>query len=241
MDDVIGKPFEPETLIRAVAAHVRTCPSDRTQAAASPAPARAWPTVPGIDTANAADQLGNDSALFCRLLARMLPEELAWLEPAAASGRPDLASWASRAHRLRGAATTLGARRVGALAGGLEAASRQGDEIAARTALLSLMEGVQKLQVDAQPALQVWAAEHEAALRATPQGAWPAADEFAALLHSLHACDLSATSQFDRLRPGLRAQLGPSAYAELDELIATLRFAEAAALLDPGAHRPAGA
>lgn len=264
MDDFISKPIDPEGLIRTLRRHalrvrraplsadIRPLPSALPVSllVSVPAPATLpWPEIDGIDRAEVARRLGDDTALFLRLLERLLREfDDLTVAPAAAlpAGLVARAALAARVHRLRGSAGMLGAHAVQECAQRLEACllSAAADEPPPRTttptATTTAVGGDSMLAVlgAALRALKVASAEARQSASARSVEAPLEADvipltaaQSADLAGRLRSQDLSALDTFRRLAPALRATVGDARFGPLREAIENLRFAQALELL----------
>ncbi|WP_425261491.1 PAS domain S-box protein [Rubrivivax sp. RP6-9] len=248
MNDVVGKPFDPQALVACIRRHVAlgaTLPAARGTPAA---PAVPWPQIAGIDAADAGRRMGQDAALFLGLLRRMLADfaDLGTLpqpdgdDAAVAQAAQALAA---RLHRLKGTAGTLGAKALEAQAAAAEAACLRIErgERASAAALAALVQPLVQqlaaLQQAAQPVLEQREDEPE------PQAgsAEPVLDVQAlrALLAQLQASDLGALQCFAELGPALRRRLGRSAHAALRTQMDDLDFGAVARVLAPLAATPA--
>ncbi|TXC65513.1 response regulator [Piscinibacter aquaticus] len=90
MNDVLGKPFEPSTLVACIRRYVTIDPEAAAAAAAAAASADAaqaaaqgWPAIEGIDAADASRRMGGDVNLFHAMLKRLLRDFADLAEPLA--------------------------------------------------------------------------------------------------------------------------------------------------------------
>ncbi len=254
MNDVLGKPFEPEGLVACILRHVgdkpRTGTASAPAAPASPAtsdplarasqpaqPARpgtpAWPTLTGLELTDVQRRLGGDLALFRTLLARML-EENADLEaqPAGTPGDQALPTLARRLHKLKAAAGTLGSPVLARMATAAETACLANDAETARqqlaqvaTELLTLRDTTREFLA---PADDTAAPSDDAAPAPAPLD-----DAAMRQLRALLADnDLAALQQLEQLKPSLRRQLPAERFEQLQRHLADLDFNAAAQVLD---------
>jgi len=228
MDAFIGKPFEPAQLLQTLYKLTGQGGAPTWTPARPTDSGTPWPQVPGIDAAGARLRLGGDAALFVSLLQRLLDEyeDLA-ASPAAALDDAALEALAARAHRLRGAAATLGASDLQAGAAALEATCRAADLALARCALPVLQTSLRILDATARPILHAWepparsvSAESRAARGTRPQ-----------LVTLLREQRLAAIELFNNLQPELEADLGAARFRDLKTQVETLQFTQAAELL----------
>jgi light-regulated signal transduction histidine kinase (bacteriophytochrome)/CheY-like chemotaxis protein/HPt (histidine-containing phosphotransfer) domain-containing protein len=129
MDGFIAKPIDAVTLVASVRNHIA---SARVPAEihAEPQPSGglvSWPEIAGIDVADARKHLCDDAALFRALLQRFLSDYSHITVPSSRSAPAVLAELASRLHRLKGAAGTLGAKAIQHVAAEAETACADGD------------------------------------------------------------------------------------------------------------------
>ncbi|MEK8049276.1 CHASE domain-containing protein [Ideonella sp. DXS22W] len=252
MNDFISKPLSPQALVQTLRLHVERArgaplvPRPRPQPAA--ALAAAWPAVPGLDTAEAAQRLQGDAALLARLLRRLLRESADLMPPAAPALPPtpgERQALARRLHTLRGSAAMLGAEAVAGQARVAEAAVLACDTAGAPAADAPLAQAGQALAALAQAlgtladALAPWLAIQTAPARqaqaagAVPVGAAEAAPELARtlppealdqLVMLLRLQDFAAVAAFEALAPALRAHHGAAEVEALAEAMARLDF-----------------
>ena len=237
MDDYIVKPFDAQQLMRSVLRHVQPSGSQRARIpVASPnaatQPHAPWPEIDGIDSEDARERLNNDFELFRSMLKRLLGEfaDVALPEQVADAGI--LATHAGRMHKLRGSAGLLGAKSIQRLAGEAEAACVGGDVALAAPLAVDLASELHRIRQSAEPAFQSRQAPAEEAL---VQGEGPLEmDALAELVGLLRQQRLSAMDRFKALSPQLRGHLSQGEYERLEEHLDSLRFSDAADILETG-------
>ncbi|MFN3303180.1 MAG: response regulator [Roseateles sp.] len=235
MDDFLTKPLDPEALVRTLRRHIvaqRGAPlPDHGRDDDTPLSSD-WPLIEGIDGQGTARRLGDDAALFRRLLGKLLAtHDAAWVSSVAALS-PDQA--AASLHKLRGSAGLLGAQAVQDLAAEGEQRLRQGASLKELTELLrQLSKSLLALHESASPWLtQTMDTVSDAGTTSLTDGP----ERYAALLDLLRQQDLAAGDLMKRLRPwfceqGLSAQMVAAIEIHVDEL----EFDEALRLLE--AHK----
>jgi len=232
MDDFLTKPLDPETLVRTLRRHIearRGAPLPVRSSDAQTALPADWPLIDGIDLQGTVHRLGGDTALFHRLLARLLQShDSEWVK-----GLVELPAEQAVAHlhKLRGSAGLLGAQRVQALAAEGEERLRDGATPAELTALLgSLSQSIAALH----SAADAWLAQ-PLTTSAGPQES-PLADAqaaFAELLSLLRRQDLEAGNVLQSLRLWLREQgLGAEELDAVERCVEDLDFEKALSLLE---------
>ncbi|MFG6430414.1 PAS domain S-box protein [Roseateles sp. LYH14W] len=221
MNTVVGKPFDPETLVLAIRRLAAAAPASAEDMSEPPAAAAGcpadWPRLDGVDARLSFRQLKGDTAL----LRRVFEHTLATLRELAAAADTGAAPdrLAGLLHDLKGMAGTLGAAPLRALAGEAERLLRAGDSAAAQPLLAAIaalaagLEGQRERLPAAAPA---------AAAAAAPAPLQQQA--LAALMQRLTANDLSAQEAFRPLMPALRQRLGDEAFARLETDIDSLAF-----------------
>lgn len=245
MDRFLTKPLDPEQLLATVGELLDLRGVVRPSAAADgPVPAAPaapaggdWPTIDGIDAAQAMRRLGGDQGLLRRSLRRLVDEFGALADEALPDNLADVERQrlAARVHKLRGGAGLIAADALHRRAGTLENALRDGAPGAALTEPWQAMQAaLRRLML----AAGQWLQHSEPAARPAADVA-PADDAAVASLHALlDQHDLEALSHFEHQRDPLRARLGDARFGELAERIEALDFGAAAALL--GAERGGG-
>ncbi len=237
MNEVLGKPIDPDELVRCVQSLALATGEARAAmpAAAPSAPGRDWPAIEGIDAARASFHLRGDAVLFARLLRQTLADFADFADPAvpapAAGTVGDAATLAARLHQLKGSAATLAASRLAAAASQAEAAARTGAGNLPRPLRTELAQALQAL-AHASAALPT-----EPAPPVATVAAGTAIDPAAVvrLRSQLHQRDLAAMDGFAELAPYLREHLGESAFGALRSHVEQLDFGAAAQELE-GLH-----
>ena len=228
MNEMVGKPFDPDDLVACILRHVPIPAGLPLRARPRPAtaPAASWPAIEGVDMADAQRRLGGDLALMRSLLKRML-SNFADLEAAQAPRADALPELARRLHQLKGSAGTLGAGALESAAVATETACQAGSLSGVGQGLLQLAEQLRALRQASADFLAPPAEPPPA--EAAPQPLQPAAID--ALHQLLQACDLAALHSMERLAPALRQQLGEKRFAQLRAHVDELAFSEAAEIV----------
>jgi HPt (histidine-containing phosphotransfer) domain-containing protein len=182
--------------------------------------------------------------LFKSLLGRMLTEftDLARPDCTALGEEAVRSKLAARAHKLKGGAGMLGAKRIMKLAGAAEETLlKDRSHGAMEKSLQQLALALTALREEAQPYLEhPPARQAQAAIAADPRP--PNTAQIDELCTLLEAHDLLAIDRFGAAAPGLRGALHSVRFASLSEAIDNLDFAHAAELLrgaPPAAFGPA--
>jgi len=238
MNAFVSKPFQPAALIHCIQEHVAS--GVVVQPAHSVLPPRTtpgkhgWPELSGIDTAEARNRLFDDRVLFRVLLFRLLDEFADLAVPEDLSDARELAQYAARMHKLRGAAGQLGARSIHDLATRLEEGFVVGK--AERTVVLAqtLMLQLKKLRLSAENQFEPALIELSTAAASTPEPRY-----LSQLLELLREQNLGALEQIEGIYPWARKTWGDQQFDPFVRHIQNLRFVEAATILE--AHIPAGA
>ena len=155
MDDFIIKPFDPATLVSSVMKHTVSARVAAREIDQPPQTANgwvAWPEIAGIDMEDARDRLCDDPALFRSLLRRFLGDFSGMAVPPHPSAPPSLAEQASRLHKLKCSAGTLGANAIRHLAAEAEAALVAGNVSGAEERSLELVAHLDALRSSAERA-----------------------------------------------------------------------------------------
>jgi two-component system, sensor histidine kinase and response regulator len=205
----------------------------RDEPASSPAGAgtpQAWPPIAGVDTAQAAHRLGGDLDLFLKSLQRLLNEFDDWARDQGALPDDPLArnALATRLHKLRGIAGTLGITELMQLAQTVETGLLQPAPAAMLDApWLALGEALAELQRHSGPVLL--AASRRPPV---PQAEVAASEaELPHLLDLLQRQDLDALTWWSSRTHWLQGRFGVTLFARVSHLLDDLDFAGASAAL----------
>ncbi|MCA3069095.1 MAG: response regulator [Rhodocyclaceae bacterium] len=243
MDDYLSKPFDAATAVACILSHLRNPPPIEMPAASVPISAPTavasdgeWLQIVGIDTEDARRRMGNNAALFRRMLVRWLRDFADVDLPAGPMDATAFAGCAMRMHRLKGSAGTLGANRIHALASDAEAACRREDETQAIDAFSRVAEAIGQLRASAAlllPEVDADAGRVAPAVEGTA-GAGDDSDPAALLrlVGLLRQQDMAAVDCFEALSPALQRRMDPADHRCLAGYLASLEFDQAAALLD---------
>jgi len=168
------------------------------------------------------------------LLFRLLDEFADLAVPEDLSDAREIAQYAARMHKLRGAAGQLGARSIHDLATRLEEGFVVGK--AERTVVLAqtLMLQLKKLRLSAENQFEPALIELSTAAASTPEPRY-----LSQLLELLREQNLGALEQIEGIYPWARKTWGDQQFDPFVRHIQNLRFVEAATILE--AHIPAGA
>jgi PAS domain S-box-containing protein len=242
MDDFICKPFSGQTLAGSILSHVPAatlrCEALHGEVAnVAQVTKLPWPDIDGIDAADADARWCGDVPLFIAMLSRLFDEFDAIRFPADIEVPGENTRFVRLMHKLRGGACMLGAKKVHALAGQVEAACLGGDLAQAETLSGRLSSEMLLISKSARPVI---AAERIRADKLLLTGAVPIAPsllkEFNALLRKQ---SLAAVDSFTALSPQLRHSMGQTLYEQLRLQIDNLQFEEAANLLQSTQRQPA--
>ena len=249
MDDFIGKPLDPRTLVLTLRRHV-----ERVRRSPLPLPARAgrsprWPLteprasrdaaqippIEGIDQADLLTRLGPDARLFATLLRQVLRDFAVLAElPSGPPGEPERLP--ALLHKLRGSAGMLGAVDVARLAGAAEQALRSGDDPGLDAALQALATGLRCLRDASAEFLARHAEPDDEAPADGPANAPPLhAEDLRELAELLRRQDLAALDRFQILSPALRGAWGAERYRRARAAVDELQFRQALEVLEEGA------
>jgi len=152
MDDFVIKPFDAATLVSSVIQHTvsaRLAAREVHPSSKSPNGLVGWPAIAGIDIEGARNRLCGDPALFRSLLQRFLGDFSGMAVPSHLSVPPGLAEQASRLHKLKCSAGTLGANAVEHLAAEAEAACLAGEGTRAHERSVELFAHLDALRLSA--------------------------------------------------------------------------------------------
>jgi len=232
MDDFLTKPLDPEALVRTLRRHIearRGAPLPVRGSDVQAALPADWPQIEGIAAQGTAHRLGGDTALFHRLLARLLQSHDAdWVKGLAVLQADQVSA---QLHKLRGSAGLLGAQRIQALAAEGEERLRGGATSAELSALLgSLAESISALH----SAAEAWLGQPRATSGGLEEPPLPDAQAaFAELLSLLRRQDLEAGSVLQSLRRWLREQgLHAEEVDAVERCVDELDFEKALGLLE---------
>jgi PAS domain S-box-containing protein len=269
MTDFLTKPLDAELLVRTLRRHVERSrgaplaarPRDTPAAGAMPgtggrnaqlpdppyaaAPGLRWPSISGIQADESRHRLGEDRALFLRLLRRLLTEfqhvardpEGGWVQ--VTEGRRH----AALLHKLRGASGAVAATAVHRLAGDAEVAAQGATPGPALARLMPALDAaLQDLALHAEPWLREGPQPANAGVEAETGQDGPDGDAMASELNRLRSLlqrsDLDALERAQAIDSTLRRRFGPQRHGAWLRALDGLDFAAAAALLDdlPGAE-----
>lgn len=237
MNDYMAKPIDPDRVVQTILRHVhrQTPPQLMPRAPLAARPDQLpWPAVSGIQASAVRERLGGDVLLFVRLLKGFAAEysaprglEGAWALPGSST---QMDNYAKRLHRLHGSAAMLGMvglaqtaerlQRVMASGGDVSSAKEQLPQLVAQ--LARVLAGIAQVQ-------QVTGlAEDSAAPALTPERVLP---DLSGLLRGLHARELSALDDYERLQDELRCALPADEMAQLERAMTALDFDAAAQIL----------
>jgi len=239
MNDFIGKPFDPEALIRKVRRLVEQARGEPIPISISErkpvVPAGASPRLSCIDAEVVQVMFGGDLSLFKSLLARVLrdfadlalPISIASIDQAARS------LLEARAHKLRGSAGMIGATEVMRFAGAAEQALREGCPVdVAELTLRQLAAALTTLQEEADLLLDKPPDADEGSgveVASCPSVETTDIDELRVLLASQN---LAAIDRFNLLSRSLSELLGAARFERLGKAVENLDFALGAEVLN---------
>ena len=185
-----------------------------------------WPEIDGIDSAEARARWRDDGALFSSVLAQLFERFAGICRPTDEFSPEAVGDAAKRMHKLRGAASALGAKSIYFVAGQLEAAYLAGDLGTAAHLKIRLCEEMGRLQKSARPILDARTFKARAPVDAPIKA--ETAHELRRLDELLQRQDLAALALFQSVSPDLEQLLGEDPYRILLGHIENLRFDEAA-------------
>jgi PAS domain S-box-containing protein len=233
MDGYLAKPIDVDELVNVLRRVTGRADAGVLDAGAPAAPGLPPALLPGIDLKATLPRFGGSFTAFAAVFKRFESSQGGVVdEVRALLAAGDRIRAGQLIHRLRGVAANLGATDVAGHALDLEQALRFDDEAAlalrlARLegALATVLEAARELSLDA-------AAPPQETSFAPDEMEQPALqDALAHLRDLLQNNNMKAMAAFDTLRPAL-ARLAPDAVAPLAEAVLTLRFEDAAALVD---------
>ncbi len=228
MDAFLTKPFEPNGLVATILEL-----TGRADAPIAPVPTPArLPPISGVDNSSAtAGMIGDDPAAFIDLLALLVsrnsPDRLrAIAEQSDPIDQPELRS---QLHKFRGGAASLGALSMATIAGDLESQIRSGtaSEESLRAGLRRLADSLDAMADDVQ------AAQARRSVASLETDVAPASKaDLAHLRQLLVGHDLAALTWLESNSGSVRLAIGEDTFERLAELVATLNFDGASALLN---------
>ncbi len=236
VNDFLTKPVDLEELVAVLRRWSEPLPEEPVPAPAfvppggpSPVSPAEFPEITGLDTRGAALLLGHERPFFFQLVRRFAARfgtEPQLIHDDLTRGKG--AAAARRLHALRGITGNIGARDLAATTFALR---------------LDIAEGrpeVAGLLVEFDSQLNALLAALSPWLETPPAGAVDLGDAvpleaaaLATLCAALRRRDLAARDLFSELRPALNRHFGEAATLALGELLQTLRFDAALALLEP--------
>ncbi|PVZ20684.1 MULTISPECIES: CHASE domain-containing protein [unclassified Pseudomonas] len=233
MDDFLTKPLEPSIMIRALRRAVegrRGAPLRSVPILKTGPGDESWPSILGLDSAEASKRLGHDSSLLRSSLKRLFEDFVEFSDdrllkwPTSLSG----ADLQARLHKLRGTAALLGAKALAKLAQEAEELLRHGAQQAhLSTALEPLLA--------AYAALDRQTLEFRESVLALPKGNGDngAARQALLTLHDqLRNQDMAASDTFAIAIDALREVADEALLTLLWQAIDNLDYARAQALLE---------
>ncbi|WP_157269139.1 ATP-binding protein [Azohydromonas aeria] len=233
MNDFLGKPFELDALVTVILRWTAIKPQVQGGARLDDRIAvqveHDFPAFAGIDQQQARRQVMGSRQLFLRMLGMFSKEfsgEAHRIGRYLTSG--DVVTAAMRVHKLKGAAGSVAANDVFHLAGKLETVLRLQDTGDAQ-ALLQELDTALSVVLAGLPARLDEAAQ--ASGDTIPFEDVLPLQNVLELVSTLIASDTAALDRFERLRPALLRQHGIEATARLADAVGSLRFEEAAAML----------
>jgi CheY-like chemotaxis protein/HPt (histidine-containing phosphotransfer) domain-containing protein len=230
MNDFLAKPFDPKDLIRSIQRLVTPSapPPAATGSAKEAGGAGQWCRIEGIDVDKARGLLAGDWDLFRELLLHLVEEYRDVSPPGSLEDPPTRVAYTARMHKLKGAAGQLGAREISALAGRIETGCAKSETEGTLELAGQLSQQLARLRATVQATF-----ESEPALQPAPVSAPPAPPQLDAIVYLLREQNLAVLEQVRALYPWARATWGPARYDSFVGHVQSLRFAEAAAMLEP--------
>lgn len=232
MDAVVGKPFDPVTLVSAISDQLRLATGAAGHIAAEPAELTlppGWPAVPGLDAALAFRRLKGDRGLLQRMLQslRGMIEACALVSAQEHPSEQALQELVAVLHDLKAIAGTLGASELQSAAGHAERLLRARQRPAGSEALRRVTEL-------GWPIAQAAFPDEASRQSQPPQDPLPRSagnEAFRGLLARLVDRDLAALKTSQALAGDLRSALGPAVSVDLIDKIHALDFEAAAQIL----------
>jgi CheY-like chemotaxis protein len=240
MNDVVTKPFDPQSLIRKVRALVEQA---RGAALPADAPAQSPPTfnsvpIPGSLDAHVVKQMfGDDMELFRKLLERLIRDfaDLSLTLTPVPEDEGSIALLRDRAHKLKGSSGMIGAWNVARIAGALKAALITNvAENGTREILEHLASALTTLAQESQAYSQGRGQIQSGVLPGADAGQRICIGDLDELRMLIETQDLSASDKFAEMMWWLRRQLDPIRFAKLVQSFDELDFGLAAQILKDG-------
>ncbi len=232
MNDHLGKPVDPDTLLRALLRWVpASAPSDAAKLATGTTQ-RDIPTIESLDTEGGLRRAAGNAELYRRLLAQFQSEQAeVLLRMRAAFTAYDLAALRQLAHTLKGVSGNVGAKSVHAAAAELEERSREGGDVAAILGALDrlaeawtpLAQGLERFIQPAEPATGP---------SISPQDLQDAGPTLARLSKLVSAFDGDALDCLEQHSAALRHRLGAADFETLSHALQRFDFALAKVMLE---------
>lgn len=241
MDDFLTKPIEPERLIQTLRNHVGEKRASDTSAIAvqtiADGEAESWPTIKGLDIAQARTLLMDSQSLFRRTLTNLVqehrnlstPPDPSIDEPTHAETREALAS---QVHKLKSVSGMVGAKAVHELAGKTEKALRDHDE-SVRTLLTDLSEQLNDLIQNSTPFLSEPVSANHPSSAQTMQTNPDNPLDLNALIDKLNQRDLSVLDDIDAVEEQMRTLVGSENMTRLRNHLGRLEFQDVVQILQP--------
>ncbi len=234
MNDYLVRPLSPRVLVSSILRHASPADpqltGDHSMSNETSTPDRIWwPAIEGIDSTDVEARLSGDFTMFLSMLKRHIDE----FSDIAIPATPEdcvLSNQVGRMHKLKGSAGMLGARAIQQLAGDAEVACAAGDIVRAARIATHLVEQLAKLSENT--TLISKALPTQPALRELPNDGELDPHDLADLIQLLRRQNLSAMARFKFLAPQIRSMLGTHAYSGVRDHIDSLRFEQAARLLE---------
>ncbi|MET0389392.1 MAG: PAS domain S-box protein, partial [Polyangiales bacterium] len=237
VDDFISKPFDPPTMIHKLVQRIAPASAGKAVTelrAHAPAQVPAdWPVIESLDTGAAVASSGADRALLAQLL-RTLFEQFSDLEQLTSVVDPSL--MATRLHKLRGIAGTLGAAALTEAATRWELALRSQPSDPAEELGACVGRELARLRKSAERALPTSERPAATSRMRTAQSAAPAGD-LSVLMALLERQSFKALEVFAALSPMLREQMTESELDGLRGAIDALEYHHALKTLERLFHK----